>query len=103
MPFQSQISFPEPLLLAEEALALISHAARQAEIDVVLEIPEGLSQIRGDRARLEQVLVNLMKNGIDAMLAEARPDALMVVTTDSTHAEYVVKGARAGLSVSAVE
>lgn len=35
----------------------------------------------------------------DAMLAQARPDLVIVTTVDSTHDEFIVKGLRAGLDV----
>jgi predicted dehydrogenase len=35
----------------------------------------------------------------DAMLAEAKPDLIIVTTVDSTHDEFIVKGLRAGLDV----
>ena len=35
----------------------------------------------------------------DAMLAEARPDLVIVTTVDSTHDEFIVKGLHAGLDV----
>ena len=56
--------------LVDEALSLVSHDIKQNEIEVLREIPSDLPAVKGDRGRLEQVFVNLCKNGIDAMVAE---------------------------------
>ncbi|MBM3116266.1 PAS domain S-box protein [Jeongeupia naejangsanensis] len=46
---------------------LLAPLARKAQVKIVVEIPEGLPSFRGDGVMLEQVLFNLMKNGIEAM------------------------------------
>ncbi|MBN2302819.1 MAG: Gfo/Idh/MocA family oxidoreductase [Lentisphaerae bacterium] len=64
--------------------------------------PVGLFDINPGRARACNKLTggNIpVYESFDEMLEKAQPDALVVATTDATHAEYVVKGAAAGLSV----
>jgi PAS domain S-box-containing protein len=54
-------------LLAGEAVKLISANAATRKTTVGLEIPPGLPRVTGDRVHLQQVLLNLLVNGMDAM------------------------------------
>jgi two-component system sensor kinase FixL len=60
------------------ALVRVDAASRQVRMD--LEVPHDLPQVRGDRVQLEQVLLNLILNGMDA-LDEARPEDRRVGVT----------------------
>lgn len=48
---------------------LIAHDVRRRGFSVVTQITEDLPQISGDRIQIEQVLLNLMLNGMDACAA----------------------------------
>lgn len=66
---------PEPTLLdvAELLVAtkeVIAYEARKSGVSVVIEAPDVLPKVRGDRSQLMQIFVNLATNGIQAM-AEA--------------------------------
>jgi C4-dicarboxylate-specific signal transduction histidine kinase len=50
-----------------EMLALIIGDMSRRSISVRIELADDLPQITGDRVQLQQVLMNLMMNGIDAM------------------------------------
>ncbi|MDQ0314446.1 ATP-binding protein [Amorphus orientalis] len=50
-----------------EALALVQPNIDANEVVVEVNLPETPIAIRGNRLRIEQVLVNLLRNGIDAM------------------------------------
>jgi signal transduction histidine kinase len=50
-----------------EMLALIIGDMSRRSISVRIELADDLPQIAGDRVQLQQVLMNLMMNGIDAM------------------------------------
>ncbi len=56
---------------AGNALLLLEHRLRELDIKVELQLPEGLA-VRVDGTRLEQVLVNLFGNAIDAMVNQPR-------------------------------
>ena len=47
------------------ALVRIDAATRQVKLD--LEVPADLPQVRGDRVQIQQVLLNLILNGMDAL------------------------------------
>ncbi len=51
----------------ERALFLVEGNRRDAGVTVAIELDAALPRVCGDRIRLEQVLVNLLRNGIDAM------------------------------------
>ena len=59
-----------PVVVAEmitEALALVEANLRGTDVTLEKAIPDDLPPLLGDKGKLEQVLVNLMKNAIDAM------------------------------------
>jgi C4-dicarboxylate-specific signal transduction histidine kinase len=63
----------------QEVLAIIDPEARQHRVSVRTELAAGLPPVRGDRVQLQQVLLNLVMNGIDAMKAVTdRPRALRI-------------------------
>ena len=60
-------------------------AARQVKLEV--DVPGGLPQVRGDRVHLQQVLLNLILNGMDALNGVSRQDRRVSVTArlDGAH------------------
>jgi C4-dicarboxylate-specific signal transduction histidine kinase len=65
-------SAPErtPLQLKDvvtDVLALAQHKFTEHRIEVRTVLPEDLPSVSGDRVQLQQVLLNLVMNGIDAM------------------------------------
>ncbi|KQZ42397.1 nitrogen regulation protein NR(II) [Duganella sp. Root1480D1] len=77
--------------MLDAILVLIELQARQHHVSLQIEIPESLPLVRADRMLIEQVLLNLTRNGIEAMgdvqplkrvlrvVAESDPQAGMVV------------------------
>ena len=60
----------EPIALGElleEARAFADIEARRTSTQIVVDLPENLPKIVVDRIMIEQVLLNLVKNGIEAM------------------------------------
>lgn len=56
--------------VVSEAMNLVESNLRATDVRVVRDIQTDLPAIFGDKGRLEQVLVNLMKNAVDAMSAK---------------------------------
>jgi signal transduction histidine kinase len=56
-------------VLAAEALALARPQAAAAGVSLKADIPFGLPVLRGDALQLQQALVNLLRNGIEAAAA----------------------------------
>jgi len=82
-----------------EVLALAR--ARLRNSDVVLRLDEALPSIDGDKVQLQQVLLNLIANAIDAMSAiEGRQRALEIVSRRDA-ASVVVEVRDTGIGLSA--
>jgi len=72
---------PVPVAAAfEAALALVGAEARRRRVRLeCLSVPEGLA-VLGQQVRVEQVLVNLLRNGIDASAEVGRAEGAGAVT-----------------------
>lgn len=67
--------------LIQDSVALVHAEARRNRAALRTELARGLPPVTGDRVQLQQVLLNLIINGIEAMSAIAgRPRELMVKT-----------------------
>jgi FixJ family two-component response regulator/signal transduction histidine kinase len=53
--------------VADEVLRLIGGEAAEKGVALTVEVPQGLPKLVGDRVQLEQALLNLLLNGIDAV------------------------------------
>jgi len=66
---------PQPLEaneLIQDVLGLLNHDLVAHSVRVVTELDSELPSIRGDRVQLQQVLINLILNAVDAMMERAR-------------------------------
>jgi two-component system, LuxR family, sensor kinase FixL len=54
-------------VLLKEVRELIQEEARNKQIEVVLDIPPAPVMVEGDRDKLKQVILNLSRNGMEAM------------------------------------
>jgi signal transduction histidine kinase len=71
-----------PLDLGEllaETIALAKPDARARHVALNLQIPASLPKVRGDRVQLQQVVLNLVLNGMDAMNGAPRPERVMTL------------------------
>lgn len=70
----------EPALLLEEVLGLVEPDARRQGVRIVHQVQPGLPTLLGDRVLLSQVLLNLVRNGMDAMRDIPPSDRLLTLT-----------------------
>ena len=77
--------------MLDSILVLIELQARQHHVSLQIELPESLPLVRADRLLIEQVLLNLTRNGIEAM-ADVQPlkRVLRVVAASDPLAGMVV-------------
>jgi CheY-like chemotaxis protein len=71
----------EPVMLGEVvmgALELAAYGLRSADVDVVLELPPQGLAVHGDADQLHQVVVNLVVNAQQALLARPSPRRLAI-------------------------
>jgi PAS domain S-box-containing protein len=82
-----------PLILnfvIREVIALLRTELRRNNIEVRTDLAENLPPIRGDRVQLQQVLLNLITNAIEAMRAIITRPRLLAISTMSDAAGVVV-------------
>ena len=69
----------------QELVALVRAEAQKQHVSLRLELAPDLPKLMGDRVQLQQVVLNLMMNGIDAIAA-----------TDKTSRELLVRSSKQG-------
>ena len=53
--------------IINEVMSLVRHEAATRQVNIQIKTDDNLSAVRGDRVQLQQVLLNLVANGMDAM------------------------------------
>ncbi len=77
----------EPLDLRDcvaEALTMMEPSLRERRILVVRTLPDHPAMVMGDRLRLEQVIINLMRNAVDATSGVNAPQIDLLLTEGDT-------------------
>jgi len=64
----------------QELLALVLAEAQKQNVSLRLELASDLPKVMGDRVQLQQVVLNLMMNGIDAIAADKTIREVLVVS-----------------------
>jgi len=59
--------------VVESVVGLTGHTGEREGTTIEIRVPEGLPAIKGDAEQLQQVILNLLRNALDAL--EDRPDA----------------------------
>jgi signal transduction histidine kinase len=87
----------------EETLAVVSGQASQSQVTVSTELKSGLPEVLGDRIQLQQVILNLIINGIEAMATvTSRPRRLLIRSQfDDNERQVRVSVEDTGVGVSA--
>ena len=70
-----------------ESLALVAHDLRAREIETTVNLSPGRSVVSGDQVLLQQVLVNLVMNAMDAMSQTPQDRRRLTVSTEDRGAE----------------
>jgi two-component system, LuxR family, sensor histidine kinase DctS len=86
--------------VVDRAVSMMEPAARRQGVTLTVHAPPApLPPVVGDRVMLEQVLVNLIRNAMDAMLAAPTREVTVTLAADSeaAHAEVVVEDTGAGV------
>lgn len=65
--------------LIDDTIALAQADIKQRQVKITLHVPSHLPAARGDRVHLQQVLLNLILNGMDAMNNVPKPRRSLVV------------------------
>ena len=81
--------------LVEEATALALVASKEQPVRVTLHLDPTIDLVLVDKVQIQQVLLNLMRNGIEAMQSFPHPE-LVVTTTSEAESMIAVKVADNG-------
>jgi two-component system sensor histidine kinase DctS len=81
-------------VLIDAILPLVRLQARKTDTRIALDLATSLSKVVCDRAMVEQVLLNLTRNGIQAMQGRTEgagraADAVLTLQVRQTHAQWV--------------
>ena len=84
----------------QEALVVINIEAERHQVSVGTELAAGLPSVQADRVQLQQVVLNLMMNGIDAMKSVTdRPRELLIKSQPHESREVLVAVQDSGIGV----
>jgi C4-dicarboxylate-specific signal transduction histidine kinase len=102
MPFEKGLSEQESLAVNEvirEMVLLLHSEASRRSVTILTELAADLPQVTGDRVQLQQVLMNLMINGIDAMkdVNGTRELTINSQRTDSEQVQVSIRDTGVGL------
>lgn len=65
--------------LIHEVVELLEHTARHGSVAIELDLPDDLPTVATDRIQIQQVVLNLMRNGIESMVAADSPTKRLTV------------------------
>jgi signal transduction histidine kinase len=86
--------------LVSDVEPLVGAEVRRHEVTLTLDLAAGLPPVIGDRVQLQQVLLNLVMNGIDAMAAVTdRPRELLIRSRPHEEAQVLVAVQDTGVGI----
>jgi len=68
---------------------LVSVFARRHHVQLAIELDPDLPPVCGDRVQIQQVLLNLVRNGVDAVCEKNSPEGRVVVRTETSRSGEV--------------
>jgi PAS domain S-box-containing protein len=83
----------------QEMITLLRGEASRYSISIHEELMEGLPKIEADRVALQQVLMNLMLNAIEAMKEMATPGKLTITTRQDENRQILVSVSDTGMGL----
>lgn len=96
---------PEPELLdvnllVREAMHFLDHEQQAQQVTATLELDEALPPIVADRTQLQQVIVNLAVNAMQAMASSATPERRLRIATRIDRGDIVIETADTGPGIA---
>ena len=98
---RKEAATPQPVSVAsaiEHALLIVAPRQREIGAEIGISQPERSLQVLAEAGRLEQVLVNLLRNGLDAMAGQPAPQLDLAVTREAGLVAIAVRDRGPGLS-----
>jgi two-component system sensor kinase FixL len=84
--------------LVEEAAALAMLGAQQRDIHLSLRLNHALPDVMVDRAQVQQVLMNLLRNAMQAMAGQPRRDLTVAALAENTFVRVEVTDTGPGIA-----
>jgi signal transduction histidine kinase len=85
--------------VVQEMVALLRSEASRYSISIDADLTEGLPTIMADRVALQQVLMNLMMNGIEAMKEMGNPGRLTIATRQDEKRQLLISVTDTGVGI----
>jgi len=76
--------------IVDDAVGFAEIEAAKKSIRILTQVPEDISDVLADPIMIEQVLLNLLKNGIDAMQGQQQRELVLRVRDCGRHVEFAV-------------
>jgi PAS domain S-box-containing protein len=91
--------------LVHESLEMLAYKIREERIQIALELEEQLPPATGDELQVQQVVVNLLRNAIEAIGASQAPHRQIKIGTrrDGNRVEFLVEDSGPGLQLDQTE
>jgi PAS domain S-box-containing protein len=83
-PRQEEVDLNDAI---EEVIALVRGESSKNRVSVQTQLAEGLSPIHGDRVQLQQVMLNLILNAMEAMIGVDDEVRELVISTEASSSE----------------
>ncbi len=74
---------------ASEVAALLEHEAQSQQVEMVLDLAEGLPPVHGEHVLLEQVVFNLARNAMDEVLSQPGERKITLKTAYDAQQVYI--------------
>ncbi|HEX9249672.1 MAG TPA: ATP-binding protein, partial [Gemmatimonadaceae bacterium] len=88
--------------VVRETIALVQHELISNQVSLRMELAPALSKVLGDRVQLQQVVINLVMNGIEAMESVTdRPRELVIRSGQDETRQVLVSVTDCGVGISA--
>jgi PAS domain S-box-containing protein len=85
--------------VVQEMVTLVRSEASRYSISIHAELTEGLPSIMADRVALQQVLMNLMLNAVEAMKEKGAPGKLTITTRRDDNRQIIVSVTDTGVGL----
>jgi PAS domain S-box-containing protein len=88
--------------LIEETISFVQHEAQRNNVSLRAHLDAGLPTVGGDRVQLEQVILNLMMNGLESMASlDRQPKQILIRSALPNPGELLVSVADTGPGIDA--
>jgi two-component system, LuxR family, sensor kinase FixL len=87
--------------IVQDVTRLMGHEATQSGVELVADLAPGLPATQGDRVQLQQVMLNLVQNGVHAAAGRRHPNGGVRVATVLDGAQVTVSVRDSGPGIDA--